>query len=283
MNAMFIGTTTVSSQTSAAAVLMLDSSSSTPGSTPIATSREASRLGRTYAQSSSQIELSSSVASSGGLARTTDFSQQYPPIYEKPETSASSSGLRTSLIVLSAVLFVTAMVIGWIIWRRLRRQRLSVHERSSEMVFREPASTSPVLQETNVRQPGGSDLTCPIPVGSRDPRVKMPTDAIDSRCQSSNNRMNSTGTKLSIGRTIAKDFCSPRQPPIPPAKHTNKLPTGVPPSSPTLPIQQRYSSGHRGAAAAATTHMRIPSPSPLELRDFSPISPLPKASGTWIR
>lgn len=242
------------------ATLTLDLSSSPSGSTPTAASLEdhIPGLRSAYLQTSSQPEISSPPASSSQLARTSDFPQQFSSNYNEPKPTEPSSGLRTSLIVLSAVLFVTAIVVGWLVWRRYHQQRRKNNEGSGGTMQQDLFRPSPLHPKSTSRQSGVSGMTCQTPFPGKDWCMSLPAYSIDHHCQPDKNGKTSAPPKLSLGKAIpSKSSCLLEYPPTPPAKQTSKLPSSAPhPSSKTTP---GCSSGYGGAAAHTTIAPSRPS------------------------
>lgn len=271
----FVGTTTASNQDSAA-VFTWDLSSSPAESTPTAAPSRinTSTTDSIPTRSSANSELLSSSTSSNAVAKQTDLPQQSPPAYQKSESTKHPPGLYISLIVLSVVVIVTAVVVGWLAWRRCRQHRKKETGKNLGMMYRDSSKSLPVPQTSAGRQSSNSGMTGPTLVSEQDWHVVTPTHLIDPHCRPGRPEKGSALAESLSHTRSRRGPCSTERPHITPAKQNGTLPPCVPPSSPTFPRAMgtpRRSSRYRGAA----TQTRIPSPPLLELRRFSPISPLP--------
>lgn len=249
--AVFVGTTTASNQVASAAFTW-DLASSPAESTPTATRSEihSSRGNGVNVPTSTPSIASSTSTSSTALSRAIDSPQHFPQAYDRSTSEKPSSAVYISLIVLSVVVFVTALVLGWLAWRRYRQHS---RKRTAECLDGKHQVCINSPRKPASMQSGIDGRASPEQVFNKDSRVSVPRYSIDQFLLLGNSKVDPALANVRLGHDVSVKGPAPiEKPPTPPAKQASRISPAVlsPPARPTKAIRPpRGSSRDQGTAS----------------------------------
>lgn len=161
--AVFTGTTTASEQDFSAAVFTWDEASTPVASTPTAalSTTLVSRPSNISTGSNTRFVVSTVLPPSIAVATQTGLSQSYSPKIGKPASRRQSPQFYIPLIVLSSVIIVGALLVGWFAWRRYCQRHRRRCESRSERVEIFCSKSYPLFQKCGGNRSTTSDMTGP--------------------------------------------------------------------------------------------------------------------------